>query len=120
MAVSRFQYFAPQSIEEASRLLLEQGEGAFLMAGGTDLLVKLRHGEARPRAVIGLKGIPGLDEIRFRRREGLFIGPTALLSDVATHPDIRRVYPAVAYAARSTANTQIRNMGWENHQRFEQ
>lgn len=81
------------------------------MAGGTDLLVKLRHGQARPRAVIGLKGIPGLDQIRFKRTEGIFIGPTALLSDVASHPDIRRVFPAVAYAARSTANTQIRNMG---------
>ena len=33
------------------------------------------------------------------------------LADVAAHPDIRRHYPAVAYAARETANVQVRNMG---------
>jgi CO/xanthine dehydrogenase FAD-binding subunit len=52
-----------------------------------------------------------LDDITFDPKEGLKIGATALLADVATHPDILKHYPAVAAAALETANVQIRNMG---------
>ncbi len=110
MSTARFDYHAPGSVEEASRLLLELGEGAFVLAGGTDLLVKCRHGMLRPKAVVSLKGIELLKGITFHRNRGLTIGAGALLADVEAHPDIRRRYPAVAYAASVTANTQIRNM----------
>ena len=82
-----------------------------MLAGGTDLLVKMNHGLLKPRSVIALKHIKGLDEIFFDPGEGLKIGATAILSDVASHPDILKHYPAVAAAARETANVQIRNMG---------
>jgi CO/xanthine dehydrogenase FAD-binding subunit len=111
MALSRFEYFAPERVEEASKLMMEVGDGAFLMAGGTDLLVKINHRLIRPRAIIGLKKINGLDAIAYDREKGLTIGATALLDDVATQPDIKREYPAIAYAASETANVQIRNMG---------
>ena len=42
---------------------------------------------------------------------GLHIGATALLADVAAHAGIKKNYPAVADAAKNTANVQIRNMG---------
>ncbi len=111
MNISGFEYFSPRSVEEASQLLLEKGKGAFVMAGGTDLLIKIRRKLLKPAVIIGLKGIPGLDKISFNRKQGLTIGATALLSDVAHHPKILRHFPAIAYAAKSTANTQIRNMG---------
>lgn len=111
MSPTRFDYLAPESVDEACGLLKEMGEGAVLMAGGTDLLIKIRRGLLAPAAVIDLRKIKGLDEISLNPGEGLTIGATALLAEVAHHPGIREAYPAVAYAARETANVQIRNMG---------
>ena len=111
MALSKFEYFAPLSVEEVLELLEMKGENARVMAGGTDLLLKISKGELKPGAVIGLKKIKDLDNISFNKKEGLMIGATALLSDVASHPDILREYPSIAYAASVTANVQIRNMG---------
>ncbi|MFP3929245.1 MAG: FAD binding domain-containing protein, partial [Desulfobacteraceae bacterium] len=107
----RFEFFEPTSLDEALRLLAESGDQAYLMAGGTDLLVKINHGLLEPKTVIGLKRIDSLSKITFEPGKGLTIGATALLADVASHPDILAHYPTVAYAARNTANVQIRNMG---------
>ena len=111
MTLPKFEYFAPESLAEAQKLLLEKGAGVHLLAGGTDLLVKMNHGLLKPGSVIALKHIKGLDEILFDPSEGLKIGATAILGDVASHPDILKHYPAVAAAAKETANVQIRNMG---------
>jgi CO/xanthine dehydrogenase FAD-binding subunit len=111
MTIARFEYFAPEAIEEACRLLLEKGDGAVVMAGGTDLLIKIRYGQLKPRAIIGLKRIKDLHKITFHKKTGLSIGAMALLADVAAHPAILKHYPAIAYAAQETANVQIRNMG---------
>ena len=111
MTLPKFEYFAPESLDEAQQLLLDRGEGAHLLAGGTDLLVKMNHGLLKPASVIALKHIKGLDDIVFDPKAGLKIGATALLANVAAHPDILEYFPAVAAAARETANVQIRNMG---------
>lgn len=111
VTLPRFEYLAPKTIEEACRLLKERGEDAKVMAGGTDLLIKLRHRSLKPRTVVGLKGIPDLGKIVFDEKRGLTIGAMALLAEVAFHPDILKVYPAVACAAQATGNVQVRNMG---------
>jgi carbon-monoxide dehydrogenase medium subunit len=98
-------------VDEALKLLKDHGESARVLAGGTDLLIRIHQGLVMPSIVVGLKNINGLDRISFDRKEGLTIGATSLLADVAAHPDIRRFYPAVAYAAGETATVQIRNMG---------
>jgi CO/xanthine dehydrogenase FAD-binding subunit len=111
MTLPKFEYFAPQTLDEARQLLTKKGEGAFLLAGGTDLLVKMNHGLLKPASVIALKHIKGLADITFDPKKGLKIGATALLASVAYHPDILKYYPGIAAAARETANVQIRNMG---------
>jgi len=111
MTLPKFEYLAPETAEEVCRLLKERGKAAKVMAGGTDLLVSLRNRQSRPAAIIGLKGIKPLALIVFDKKKGLSIGATALLSDVASHKDISKMYPAIAYAARQTATVQIRNMG---------
>jgi carbon-monoxide dehydrogenase medium subunit len=111
MRLPRFEYVAPETLEEALTLLHEgQGE-AMLLAGGTDLMLKMRRGLASPRLIVGLKRVEGLNRIVFDLKKGLRIGATALLCDVAEHPVIRKRYPAVAHAAQETANVQVRNMG---------
>ncbi|RLB44321.1 MAG: xanthine dehydrogenase family protein subunit M [Deltaproteobacteria bacterium] len=111
MPLPKFEYMAPTTLAEACKLLKDNAPNARVMAGGTDLLIKAKHKAIRPGVVIGLKNIPDLDVIRVERNKGLTIGATALLADVAAHPQIKRFYPAIAYAASVTANVQIRNMG---------
>lgn len=111
MPVVRFEHVAPASLDEALALLAEHGREARLLAGGTDLLVKVRAGLTAPRVVIGLKRVPGLNRVSYDRAVGLTIGATALLADVAAHRDVRRVFPALAGAIAGMANVQVRNMG---------
>ena len=111
MPVARFDYIAPRTVDEAVAALVKGGRETRVMAGGTDLLVKIRHRMLFPRLLVSLKQIPGLDAITVDNQKGLAIGATALLADVAAHKGIRRYYPTVAEAAAATANVQVRNMG---------
>jgi carbon-monoxide dehydrogenase medium subunit len=111
MKQSGFDYYAPESISVAVDLLSDLGKNAFVMAGGTDLLIRKKHGMITPDAVVALKNIKGLDRISIGPKKGLVIGATALLADVAAHKGIQKKYPAISDAAKNTANVQIRNMG---------
>jgi len=111
MTRSRFDYHAPESVEEAVELLEKLGKNTFVMAGGTDILIKQRHGLIQPEAIVGLKKINNLDRISISPKNGLVIGATTLLADVAAHTGIKKQYPAIAAAAQNTANVQVRNMG---------
>ncbi len=111
MALSHFEFYTPTSVEEAVALLEAKGDNAFIMAGGTDLLIKRRHQIIHPKVVVSLKNIQGLNRISFSQKKGLFIGATALLADACKHRSIKKFYPAIAKAASNTANVQIRNMG---------
>ena len=105
--------FAPaKTVAEASRLFTERSPaGAAFMAGGTDLLVLTRKGLMAPRAVIYLKTIPGLSEIRFDEKGGTRIGATVALEEVARHPGINRYYSMLARAASAVGSPQIRHKG---------
>ncbi|QTA87123.1 FAD binding domain-containing protein [Desulfonema magnum] len=110
MRLSHFDYYAPTTVADAISLLQSKPD-AHVMAGGTDLLIKMRHAGLKLKTIISLKSISGLNTIAFDETKGLTIGATALLADVAIHPDILKYYPTVAQAARGTANVQVRNMG---------
>lgn len=111
MRLPKFEYFEPKTLEAALSLLSEKGDGAHVMAGGTDIVVKMAHGRLKPKTIIALQKIEGLNEIGFDANQGLTIGATAPLAKVASHPYILEHYPALAYAAQVMANVQVRNMG---------
>jgi len=111
MKRTRFDYYTPDSVENACKLLAELGDGAYVMAGGTDLLVKIHRGVLKAKAIVDIKKIEGIDGISYEKGKGLTIGATARLTDVGEHPDIKGKFPAISKAALCTANTQIRNMG---------
>ena len=111
MPAAQFDYIAPTTVDEAVAALVKGGRDTRVMAGGTDLIVKIRHRMLFPKCIINLKRIAGLDAITVDKTNGLTIGATALLADVAAHKGIRRHYPTVAEAAGATANVQVRNMG---------
>lgn len=93
MPAPHFDYIAPTTVDEAVAALVKGGKDARVMAGGTDLMVKIRHRALFPKQLISLKRIDGLNAITFDEKSGLTIGATALLADVASHPVIRQHYP---------------------------
>ena len=56
-----FEYVRPASLAEAIALLGRHGPGARPLAGGTDLVIRLRDGSIRPEVVFDVKAIPELD-----------------------------------------------------------
>ena len=112
MPLPRFTYLSPKSLKEASAMLAEHGDSARLMAGGTDLLIRMGQRAVTPQYIIGLRALAGdLDYIRFDPVKGLAVGALAQLNAAVEHPDVVRHYPALAASAGHTATVQIRNMG---------
>ena len=108
----KFSHVNAKSVDEAVSLLGRYGEQAVVIAGGTDLLGKMKDKilPTYPKALINLKTIPGLDFIRYENGE-LRIGALTRLEDIATHPIIRENFTALATAAERTASTHLREMG---------
>ncbi len=91
-------------------MLAEHGTEAALVAGGTDLLPKLKRQQIVARVLIGLQGIDELRQIR--ANGGLSIGAGARLCELAAHPAaLEGPYAAIARAAGLIASPQIRNAG---------
>lgn len=111
MRLPKFAYFAPKTVHEALNLLADQGAAGKLMAGGTDVMVKMSHGLLKPGSIIDIQRIEDLGGIRFDKTEGLTLGALARLGEVTSHPDIVRHYPSLSYAVSCMANVEVRNMG---------
>ncbi len=104
-----FAYERPAHLEDALRLLAGHGPEARLLAGGTDLIIRLRDGTIQPSLVVDVKGIAELDG-EIRERDGdLEIGATTVMTDIAADERIRRDHQALAEAAAVVGAVQIRN-----------
>jgi xanthine dehydrogenase YagS FAD-binding subunit len=108
----KFAHISARTVEEAVSALRSYGSRASVIAGGTDLLGKMKDEilPGYPEALIDIKTIPGLD---FLKEEAgmLRIGALTKLEDIAKEPLINTKYAALAQAARRTASPHIREMG---------
>ena len=105
-----FVYFEPATLAEASQILIDQGSGAYLLAGGTDLLVRMKRGEIKPHVLINLKGIDGLNRIEPEAEKGLQIGALTTISSLEQSSLVRSAYPILAEAAGILGSPPIRNL----------
>ncbi len=110
MRIPRFEYHAPKSLKGIITLLRSFGERATLIAGGTDLFVRMKQRLVTPEHLISIRGIKGLNTLSRHKTEGLFIGAGVTLATLVKDPIIRNTYPVLSYAASLVATTQIRNM----------
>ncbi len=103
-----FSYLAARSKQEALSSLSSL-TGAALLAGGTDLLVRMKKGEAH-RHVIDLGGVAELAGVA---EEGgmLAIGGCTTHGRIAADPAVRRACGSLAAACSQVGSPQIRNMG---------
>src|SRR5690349_14062322 len=105
-----FAYARPHTLAEAVDLLVRHRDEARVLAGGTDLVIRLRDGSYAPSIVVDVKGVPELAPgVRATPDGGLLIGATTTMTEIASHPVIRRDVAALAEAAAVVGSVQIRN-----------
>ena len=107
--MKRFEYFAPQTLDDVITLLGRYNGQANLLAGGTDLLVEIKERLRLPDYVINLKKIPGMDHLTYDATTGLKIGALVTVRTVETSPVVNEKYPGLAQAARELGSIQVRH-----------
>jgi carbon-monoxide dehydrogenase medium subunit len=106
----QFEYLKAGSAQEAVKLLQKhRGKAAFL-AGGTDLIVKMRSGKAAPGVIVDIKGIKQLSGIR-KTKTQVTIGPLTTIANIATDKVLAKVLPVLSRTALLMASPQVRNRG---------
>ena len=101
-------YREAKSVAEAITLL-QADPGSHLIAGGTDLLIRMREGKLPDARLINLHDVPELKEISMDAGGAIRIGAGASFSAVASHPLIQEHLPILAEAAATVGGPQIRN-----------
>lgn len=105
-----FALHRPASAEEACGLLSRLGEDAVPYAGGTELLLLMKEGLLRPRHLVDVKRIPGLDAIVDGGAD-VTIGAVVTHRAVERSAAVRARCPVLASVARHVANIRVRNVG---------
>jgi carbon-monoxide dehydrogenase medium subunit len=109
--LKNFAYFDPKTIGQAVRLLQKHQGAAKVLAGGTDLFLRMRHRALMPDVVIDVKRIPALSVLRYSNQKGLRIGATVTHAAVESHAAVRQHYGALAEAAGWVGSMQTRHRG---------
>jgi xanthine dehydrogenase YagS FAD-binding subunit len=107
--MNRFEYATPDSVKQAIALLSATWGDSEILAGGTDLLGRMKDYVSTPKRVVNIKNLPGLHAIS-RENGGVRIGSLVTLDRIADASDIRQNYPALAQTVAEAASPQIRNM----------
>lgn len=108
MNLPQFEFVQPRSVEETCSLLQKYAEESVLLAGGTALIVQLRYRLKKPKVVIGLKGLTGLNYIK-KDKELVSIGSLVTLETLESSPVILNNYPPLISAIQQIAVPPIRN-----------
>ena len=106
-----FEYLAPKTVEEAISLLSRHDGEARPIAGGTDLILKMKRREVAPPYLVGLKNIPGLDYVEYEDVQGLRFGPLVTIHTMEKSRIVREKFPILSRAASTIGSAQIRNLG---------
>lgn len=82
--------------------------GAAFLAGGTNLVDRMKLGVAAPELLVDVSRLP-LDQVETTADGGVRIGTNVRNSDLAAHPLVRERYPALSQALLAGASGQLRN-----------
>jgi 4-hydroxybenzoyl-CoA reductase subunit beta len=109
MRLPLFEFRAPRTLEEATRILDGERTNAMPLAGGTDLLPNMKRRQQVPRTLMSLRHIESLNSVALND-SGSRLGACVTLSDIAADSRFRNGLTALAQAASLVATPQIRNM----------
>ncbi len=104
-----FEIYQPASLQEANRLLKQNGPGGRFLAGGTDLVIAMKEKGLVPKYVVDLKRIPGLTGIRENTDGSITMGALTTMREIEISPLLKRKFPFLVQSAAEVGSIQIRN-----------
>ena len=104
--MAELQFAAPETINQAIKILGEAKGKGKILAGGTDLLVQMRSGRLEPGFIIDVKKIPELKEIK-KEKNGYRVGAAVSGARLGEHKSVKNKWPGVVEALELIGSTQI-------------
>lgn len=101
-------YESPTTTKEAVSLLAGEKGSAYVLAGGTDLLVRLRMDMIEPDLMVDIKRIPAMKEIK-KTATGFKIGAAVSGAELAENKALVKAYPGVVEAANLIGSDQVQS-----------
>ncbi len=109
--MERFEYASPVSRKEAVGLLAETWGETEILAGGTDVLSRMKDYVSTPKRLVSLKRIKDLKGVHYAPGHGLRIGSMATLREIKVNTYVQRYYPALVDTANLIRSQQLHSMG---------
>jgi carbon-monoxide dehydrogenase medium subunit len=110
MALPPFHYHEPTSLAEACQMIQAFSGTAALLAGGTDLLVKMKNRELQPQNIVSLAELEEIKQINLTDGNAS-IGACCTISQIVESMAIRSTFPALASGAACLGSPAVRNLG---------
>jgi CO/xanthine dehydrogenase FAD-binding subunit len=110
LTLPKFDCLSCKTVEEACDLLSKYKGDAQVLAGGTDLLVKMKHRKIVPAYLVNIKKIPDLNYIRYDEAEGLRIGALTTIQTLRNTPLVVKRFPVLGQAAGVLGTAHVRNL----------
>ena len=107
--MKKFEYKAPATLKDALELMDRHQGGLSVLAGGTDLIVRMKNGQSHPLVVMDVKKIPELNRLEWEEGEGIHIGAAVPLSKLAVFPTLVEKFGIFSQACAMIGSVQIRN-----------
>jgi aerobic carbon-monoxide dehydrogenase medium subunit len=101
-------YESPATTKEAVALLAKEKGSAFVLAGGTDLLVRMKTGAVEPALIVDIKRIPGMSEIK-TTQTGFRVGAAVSGAQLGAHKALAKAWPGVVEANNVIGSDQIQS-----------
>ena len=99
-------YERPSTIDDAVGMLAGADGGAFVLAGGTDLLVRMKNDDFEASLVVDIKGISGIDAVT-EKEGGFVIGAGVPCAALGENEALVGAWPGVVEAANLIGSTQV-------------
>lgn len=107
-----FEYLPAKTVEEALDLLAQHKSDEYrIIAGGQSLNTAMKHRLIAPEYIIDIKGVSGLDYVKFDKKQGLKIGALATHRSLEKSPVVRENYSVLAEMEENVASVETRNWG---------
>ena len=108
MRLPQFDYSGPDTLEKALDLLAARGQDAKILAGGTDLLVRMKKGLIAPKVIISLKALKDLSYIK-KDKDMIRIGARTCLADIIASDPVQTEAAALSNACEKIGSAAIQH-----------
>ncbi|MFC2068378.1 FAD binding domain-containing protein [Chloroflexota bacterium] len=106
-----FELLEPETVMEAVNTLNSYGNKTKVLAGGIDLVSRMRRWQMKPEYLVSIRKIPGLDRIESNGTGVLRIGALTTLRSVELSPAVQKVWSILHEATNQIASIQVKTMG---------